>query len=252
VQARQDVEPRAPIAPPARHGRRGGPFRKLAEGPVIAPLAVLSAGGALALALAEASGRQIDFDIYRMGAAHLFGSRLYAVRLPRNLMGGSAGMHFTYPPFAAFPLLPFAMLPVRLGQLVWSVLSLGALFGLTAVSVRAVKPRWPRATACTLAALALFPVLRLDPDLLTVDLGQINFVIALLVFTDLTAVLRLRNRVMPRGVLVGVAAAVKLTPLIFVPFLLLTRQFRAALTALVVGPSLRVGRPGPGLAGARG
>ena len=38
---------------------------------------------------------------------------------------------------------------------------------------------------------------------------------------------------MPRGVLVGIAAAIKLTPLIFVPFLLLTRQWRAARNAVL-------------------
>jgi alpha-1,2-mannosyltransferase len=37
---------------------------------------------------------------------------------------------------------------------------------------------------------------------------------------------------LPRGVLVGLAAAIKLTPLIFIPFLFLTHQFRAGLTAL--------------------
>ena len=257
-QGSHEVDPHTGSSPPARDGRRGarawasvavlsrrlsdltslhgivasGPCRKLATGSVIAPLAVLSAGSALALGLAEASGLQVDFDIYRMGAGHLFGSQLYAIRLSRALMGGSVGMHFTYPPFAAFLLVPFAMLPVRLGQLVWSVLNLGALFGLTAVSVHAVKPGWSRATASTLAALTLLPVLRLNPDLLTVDLGQINFVVVLLVFTDLTTVLHVGNRVIPRGVLVGVAAAVKLTPLLFVPFLLLARQSRPAFTAL--------------------
>jgi alpha-1,2-mannosyltransferase len=43
----------------------------------------------------------------------------------------------------------------------------------------------------------------------------------------------LRSRVLPRGVLIGIAAAVKLTPLIFIPLLLLTRQRRAAVTASV-------------------
>src|SRR5260370_36194752 len=43
---------------------------------------------------------------------------------------------------------------------------------------------------------------------------------------------RLRARTLPQGVLLGIGAAVKLTPLIFIPFLVLTRQFRAAATAL--------------------
>lgn len=55
-------------------------------------LGVLSAAGALWLTLGDAAGHQIDFDIYRMGGDHLFGSDLYAVRLSRALMGGSLGM----------------------------------------------------------------------------------------------------------------------------------------------------------------
>jgi alpha-1,2-mannosyltransferase len=64
------------------------------------------------------------------------------------------------------------------------------------------------------------------------DFGQVNFLIALLVLLDLTCVIRMRSHALPRGVLLGIAAAVKLTPLIFIPFLLLTRQFRAGATAL--------------------
>jgi alpha-1,2-mannosyltransferase len=82
------------------------------------------------------------------------------------------------------------------------------------------------------ALLVLFPVLRLSPDLLTLDYGQVNFLIALLIMADLAGTVRLRSRPLPRGLLLGFAAAVKLTPLIFIPFLVLTRQFRAAATAI--------------------
>jgi alpha-1,2-mannosyltransferase len=75
-------------------------------------------------------------------------------------------------------------------------------------------------------------VARLSPVLLTLDYGQVNILIVLLVLLDLTCVITLRSHTLPRGVLLGVAAAIKLTPLLFIPFLLLTRQFRAAGTAL--------------------
>ncbi len=207
-------------------------------------LTAASVGVAVALALAEATGHQIDFDIYRMGGGHVFGSDLYAVRLSRALMGGSPGMHFTYPPFAAVLFVPFSWLPVRAGQVIWALLNLAALFAVAAVSIRAARPQWSRSMACGIAALALLPVARLNPAALTIALGQVNIVIVLLVLADLTCVLRVGSRagggssgVVPRassmrGIGVGIAAAVKLTPLIFIPFLLLTRQFKAAGTAL--------------------
>jgi alpha-1,2-mannosyltransferase len=189
-------------------------------------LAALSLAGALALAISPATGRQVDFEVYRMGGAHILGQRLYDVYL------AGFNLHFTYPPFAALLFWPFAQVSVRLGQVVWLVINLVALVALTAVSIRAVRPDWPRARIWGIALIALFPVLRLSPDILTLDYGQVNFVVALLVLVDLTVVVRLGSRTLPRGVLLGLAAAVKLTPLIFIPFLVLTRQFRAAATAL--------------------
>lgn len=189
-------------------------------------LGALSLAGALALAIAPATGRQVDFEVYRMGGAYVLGQHLYDVYL------AGLDLHFTYPPFAALLFWPFAQVSVRLGQLAWLVINLLALVAMTAVSIRAVRPEWPRRRIWGIALVALFPVLRLSPDILTLDYGQVNFVIALLILVDLTGVVRLRSRTLPRGVLLGIAAAVKLTPLIFIPFLVLTRQFRAAATAL--------------------
>jgi alpha-1,2-mannosyltransferase len=198
---------------------------------ILGLLTAASVGVAGGLALAEATGHQIDFDIYRMGGAHVFGSDLYDVRLSRALMGGSLGMRFTYPPFAALIFVLFSWLPVRGGQVIWSLLSLAALFAVTALSIRAARPQWSARMACGISALSLFPVLRLNPAALTLALGQVNIAIVLLVLADLTCLLRVGPYQLPRGIGVGIAAAVKLTPLIFIPFLLLTRQFRAAATA---------------------
>ena len=189
-------------------------------------LGLMSAAGALGMAIAEASGRQVDFDVYRMGAAHVLGQHLYEVHL------ATLPLYFTYPPFAALLFWPFAELPAHVGQLVWSLLNLVMLVALTAISIRAVRPQWSHQRTWATAALVLFPALLLSPDLSTLDFGQVNFLIALLVLLDLTCVIRMRSHALPRGVLLGIAAAVKLTPLIFIPFLLATRQFRAGATAL--------------------
>lgn len=199
---------------------------------IVVAVAAASAAGALALAVAEAGGHQIDFDIYRMAAGHVDRPDLYSVRLPRSLMShGSLGLHFTYPPFAALLFWPSTLLSVAAAQLAWTVLNLGGLLALSCVSVRAARPAWPASRTLALAACLLLPVLLLDPDRLTVSLGQVNFFVALLALTDLTCTLRIGQRTVPRGVLLGLAAAIKLTPLIFVPLLLLTRQFRAASVA---------------------
>jgi alpha-1,2-mannosyltransferase len=75
--------------------------------------------------------------------------------------------------------------------------------------------------------LLLTPIGLLDPVRETFLLGQVNILLALAVIADMTVVPPSR-----RGYLVGVAAAIKLTPLILVPYLLLTRQRGSGLRAL--------------------
>jgi alpha-1,2-mannosyltransferase len=58
-------------------------------------------------------------------------------------------------------------------------------------------------------------------------LGQVNIVLALIVVADMTLDLPI-----PRGILVGLAAAIKVTPLILIPYLFLTRQGRAGVRAI--------------------
>ncbi len=76
------------------------------------------------------------------------------------------------------------------------------------------------------------PATFLEPVWLTFYFGQINLVLCALVLVDLTATVRVAGRRLPRGVLVGLAAALKLIPLVFVPYLFVTRQARAAWTSL--------------------
>jgi len=207
-------------------GQGGVPSRPAATSWPLVVLGIMSAAGALGVAIAEASGRQVDFDVYRMGAAHVLGRHLYEVRLAQ------LSLHFTYPPFAALLFWPFTGPSVHVGQLVWSLLNLVMLVALTATSIQATRPPWSHQRTWATAALVLFPALLFSPDLSTLDFGQVNFLVALLVLLDLTCVIRVRSHTLPRGVLLGMAAALKLTPLIFIPFLLLTRQFRAGATAL--------------------
>lgn len=169
--------------------------------------------------------RQVDLDVYRMGGQHVFGSGLYSSHL--TVVGRD--LWFTYPPLAALLFWPLSHFSTFVGQIVWDAADLLALTALLAVSIAAARQRalvrsdWPT------ALIVLFPLgFLLFPVRETLELGQVNIVLVLMIVADLAIGVSWRGKRLPSGVLVGLAAAVKLTPLIFLPYLVATRQWRSA------------------------
>ena len=177
--------------------------------------------GFIGVTVLGAVHRLIDLGTYVLGGTNAFHSNLYRVVYPPTHLG------FTYPPFAAVLFWPISDLPIRLNQIFFSWLSLIALFGVLVVSIRAVSPALERRTVLWWAMVLIAPIGLLDPVRETLLLGQVNILLALAVIADMTLV-----RPDRRGYLVGLAAAIKLTPLILVPYLLLTGQRRSSLRAI--------------------
>ncbi|MDL9936418.1 glycosyltransferase 87 family protein [Gordonia sp. ABSL1-1] len=169
-------------------------------------------------------GAAIDVEVYQAGAAHLWsGESVYDGPV---LVTSTMQMMFTYPPFAAVLFSPLAALPylgVILAAYLGNVILLAALVG---VCLRLLRFRTSSAFWCFTLAAAV-ALLTLEPVRSTFALGQINILLVLLVVADIG---RRGGRL--RGVGVGIAAGLKLTPLIFVVYLLLTRQWRTAATAV--------------------
>src|SRR6185312_10524653 len=83
----------------------------------------------------------------------------------------------------------------------------------------------PAGLARAAAAFAIAAVgLWLEPVAMTLFFGQINLLLLALVVGDLA----LPDRIKGKGIGIGLAAGIKLTPLIFIPYLLFTRRARAA------------------------
>jgi alpha-1,2-mannosyltransferase len=163
----------------------------------------------------DAHALLIDLQVYRAGGEHvLAGASLYRG-------GVLLDLPFVYPPFAAVLFAPLALLPLGLLKVLWT----GAGIALLGYVVNRCVPRagWPVVALLAVLATAL------DPVRTTLYLGQINIVLLALVAGDLLG--RPGSRL--RGVGVGLAAAVKLTPLLFVVYLVATRRWRAAATAVV-------------------
>lgn len=173
---------------------------------------------------------EVDLGVYlRLGGKYIFTSHLYSFVLPNT------SLPFTYPPFAALLFAPWqrAFPNVGLVQAIWTMCNVAALVGVLVLSLRLVKPSLNRTATWKLALALSLPAILLNPVLITIGFGQVNLFITFLVMWDLLSERRVGKRQMPLGVATGLAAAVKLTPLLFVPYLLLTRRWRGALTALL-------------------
>ncbi|HEY2265968.1 MAG TPA: glycosyltransferase 87 family protein [Streptosporangiaceae bacterium] len=147
---------------------------------------------------------------------------------------GARGVQFTYPPFAAVLFSVASVLSwtaMRWAMTLASMAALGLSLWLV-FGALGYRDRPAIRLGATLGVSAL--ALATEPVQQTLSLGQVNLLLMLLVVTDLLT----GGALVPggrtrwwHGIGIGVAAGVKLTPLIFIPYLLLTRRYRQAATA---------------------
>jgi alpha-1,2-mannosyltransferase len=179
---------------------------------------------------------RIDVDVYRMGGqAWLDGRPLYADGAMFHTRGG-LDLPFTYPPLAAIAFAPFAWLSLSAASVAITVTTLVLLIVSTTILLTRLDV-WPQTTvtgeptwlrrAWLAAAIVAPAVVYLEPIRSNFDFGQINVVLMTLVIADCVP----RRTPWPRGVLLGLAIALKLTPAVFLLYFLLRRDTRALLTA---------------------
>ncbi|MUM18083.1 DUF2029 domain-containing protein [Mycobacterium sp. CBMA271] len=158
-----------------------------------------------------------DLETYRAAVRGLWdGKRLYEAPALNKAW-------FVYPPFATLILAPLAGASSVVAKWALLTLSLAAL-ALTAWRIlRLVGVRAGTRLALVSAALAVIAI-DVEPVQATLWWGQINILLMAVVLLDLLSPAQARWR----GIGLGLAMGIKLTPLIFLPYLLLTRQWRAS------------------------
>ena len=169
---------------------------------------------------------------------------------------GPNGVQFTYPPFAAAAFAVASVLSWTAMRWAMTVVSLAALglslwlvFGaLDSVGSGGTTPPTPRYASrprvrlgATLGVSAL--ALLTEPVQQTLALGQVNLLLMLLIIADLLTADAIGARTRWwHGIGIGLAAGVKLTPLIFIPYLLLVRRYRqAAMAAGIFAATVALG-----------
>ncbi|ONI71087.1 hypothetical protein ALI144C_52065 [Actinosynnema sp. ALI-1.44] len=164
---------------------------------------------------------RIDLDVYRIGVqTWLDGGDLYG-RLPNTAEGEN--LPFIYPPFAAVLLVPLTVIPFPVATVALTVTSIVLLTITASITSTAVglSQRW--------LLLVIAVIFFIEPVRYTLGYGQINIILLALVAADCL----IGKPRWPRGLLVGITAAIKLTPLVFLLFFLVRRDRHAMLATMV-------------------
>ncbi|MFF1417852.1 glycosyltransferase 87 family protein [Streptomyces sp. NPDC058280] len=160
-----------------------------------------------------------DTLVYRAeGAAVVGGTDLYGFTVTEWQLPA------TYPPFAAILFVPTTWLPVAALKVVF-------VAGNAALLALFVRLSWrfaglPAGPVPLLVAVAAG--LWLEPVFQTVVFGQINLALACLILWDLSR----PEHALGKGFALGIAAGIKLTPAVFIVYLLVTGRVRSGLTAI--------------------
>jgi alpha-1,2-mannosyltransferase len=173
----------------------------------------------------------VDLTVYRDGGLIVRHVRPYynpKAGAPLYDWGGysALSLKFTYTPFAAiaFALLSFIPpAPLLLVSIIVNMASLVAALWFTFGALGYGRDNSKKLLGATLLAAAV--TFWLQPNVRTIYLGQVNLVLMAAIIWDLFQPSEGRWW---KGFVTGIAAGIKLTPLIFVPYLLITKRFREA------------------------
>ncbi len=162
----------------------------------------------------------IDLQVYVYAVKDMLaGKDIFATTTP------FWNLYFIYPPIAAILMTPLAFGPYALWQVVWTG---GLVWAQQSVLKRCGAPRgWK------LGVIGIAVLLAVEPIRTTLGYGQVNTILMALVVADLLPDAPGERRRIPQGTLIGLAAAIKLTPALFVIFAFLIGKSRLAITAMI-------------------
>ncbi|MFB9202032.1 glycosyltransferase 87 family protein [Nonomuraea spiralis] len=170
--------------------------------------------------------RLVDLDVYRTGGQMLLDGRpVYEFFTPAPQL-----LPFTYPPIAAMLAVLLAEMSWGTAQWVWTA----GIFVALAVTVWFSFRQALRSYVPWVFALLMVACTYLMPIRDQVRFGQVDILLVTLCLVDCVA----RRPWWPRGFMIGLATAVKLTPGVFLIYLLITKQWRTFFMASFVAAAL--------------
>ena len=183
------------------------------------PQALIWVGIALAAVMSgvflyrAATGYLLDVGVFRdAGRAFAEGWGLYGEDFPSR-----SGFAFLYPPFAALLFVPLTWGGETAMQVLWTIATIAAIYAILAMAATRLGARRPAFIAAGLSG----PALAIEPIVSHMFFGQINVFLMLLVAVDVLGFTPHRLR----GVGIGVAAGIKITPAAYAIVYLVRRDW---------------------------
>jgi alpha-1,2-mannosyltransferase len=207
-----------PFAAPA--GTAAPALRKVRPAFVAQAALVGSALALYAIVLVQGGWYHQDLDAYLAAArAVLNGQPLYDRFINHPFPDPALRPAYIYPPLFALLVTPLGLLSRAAANIVWLLIGQAALAGALLIIFRRFRPPAWTLTAILCATATFYP--------LWIDAvqGQANLLVLLLVTAGIAGIVQGKPAF---GVALGVAAALKVTPLILLVWLLLDRRIREA------------------------
>src|SRR5262245_22104095 len=240
VQAEADMRPTSAAGPA---GPRQLPWRRILAIAGVALAALFFALAFTAYLVDQAVHRHSVLTWYDLNVYNDAG--LITRQLPSILYTWElkVGVQFTYTPFAGLLFAGGSLLPLFALRWIMTILSLPAIPLTVWLTLGGLGRRGAGRLTATLAVSAL--ALWIQPMVKALFLGQIEPLLMLLVVWDLTRPDSRRWK----GIGIGIAAGIKLVPLLFIPYLLLAGKVRqAAIATAAFAATIVIGfisLPGP-------
>ncbi|WP_233608026.1 mannosyltransferase [Nocardia stercoris] len=170
----------------------------------------------------------VDLRVYVFGSANLGSGSLYDFTYSDKTP--DFPLPFTYPPFAAVLFYPMHFLPFTLVAVGWLLLIVAALYGVVRLTQRMLlgggaDEQSAKTGAVWWTAIGMW----MEPVRVTIDYGQVNVFLVLAVMVAATT-----SRKWLPGLLIGLAAGVKLTPAVTGLYFLARKRWASAVWSAVV------------------
>ncbi|MDO4909733.1 MAG: glycosyltransferase family 87 protein, partial [Corynebacterium sp.] len=171
-------------------------------------------------------GHPIDMGIFQLAGKQM---REHKSLYTDFLSETGVDLAFIYPPFAAIIFIPLSFLSRTVGKVVWTLLTVLALWAVLFMVGRRLAPKQKPYWTALLSILFMGPTMLMEPIAAGIHYAQIDVFLLFLVALDVLGFMPKKLR----GVGIGLAAGIKITPACYAVILLGRKDWYGIITSAI-------------------